>query len=72
MHECAQNGTWLTLKNLHLMTSWLCVLEKEIRTLKSVHDNFRLWLTSEPHANFPSTLIKRCWKITYEVRYANV
>lgn len=28
LRECAQNGEWLCLKNLHLVTSWLPVLEK--------------------------------------------
>ncbi|KAJ7398962.1 hypothetical protein BTVI_119896 [Pitangus sulphuratus] len=28
LKECAHNGEWLCLKNLHLVTSWLPVLEK--------------------------------------------
>lgn len=28
LKECARNGEWLCLKNLHLVTSWLPVLEK--------------------------------------------
>jgi len=28
LHECATNGEWLCLKNLHLVTSWLPALEK--------------------------------------------
>lgn len=28
LRECARNGEWLCLKNLHLVTSWLPVLEK--------------------------------------------
>lgn len=28
LRECAQSGEWLCLKNLHLVTSWLPVLEK--------------------------------------------
>lgn len=28
LRECAQNGEWLCLKNLHLVTSWLPTLEK--------------------------------------------
>lgn len=57
----------MILKNLHLMTSWLPKLEKEFRSLNTVDDNFRLWLTSESHPNFPSTLIQICLKITNEV-----
>ena len=28
VRECARNGHWLCLKNLHLVTSWLSILEK--------------------------------------------
>ena len=28
LHECAANGEWLCLKNLHLVTAWLPTLEK--------------------------------------------
>ena len=28
LKECAHNGDWLCLKNLHLVVSWLPVLEK--------------------------------------------
>lgn len=28
LKECARSGDWLCLKNLHLVVSWLPVLEK--------------------------------------------
>ena len=28
LRECARNGHWLCLKNLHLVTAWLPLLEK--------------------------------------------
>ncbi|OWK62944.1 Cytoplasmic dynein 2 heavy chain 1 [Lonchura striata] len=34
LRECARNGEWLCLKNLHLVTSWLPVLEKAPPGLK--------------------------------------
>ena len=58
-------GDWVCLKNLHLVTSWLPTLEKEIKQLKPDR-KFRLWLTSEPHAKFPSILLQSSLKITYE------
>lgn len=67
LHEAAQNGCWLILKNLHLMTSWLPLLEKEFRSMNKIHNNFRLWFTSEPHPNMSSAWIQLCLKITYEV-----
>ena len=28
LRDCARNGEWMCLKNLHLVTSWLPALEK--------------------------------------------
>jgi hypothetical protein len=30
------------------------------------HPAFRLWLTTEPHANFPAILLQQSLKITFE------
>ncbi|VDK31905.1 unnamed protein product [Taenia asiatica] len=77
----ARSGGWICLKNLHLVTHWLPVLEKHINLLMSadcevgemaaeegqrLHPHFRLWLTTEPHNNFPSTLLQSCLKVAYE------
>lgn len=78
----AQSGGWVCLKNLHLVTHWLPVLEKHINSLiridtdneveateneRGPHPNFRLWLTTEPHINFPATMLRSCLKVAYEV-----
>ena len=65
LKECAENGWWLCLKNLHLVTAWLPVLEKELNALKP-HAQFRLWLTTEAHPKFPLVLLQNSLKITYE------
>lgn len=65
LHECSKNGDWLCLKNLHLVTPWLSVLEKELNSLKP-HENFRLWLTAESHPKFPTILLQESLKVTYE------
>ncbi|NXK72907.1 DYHC2 protein, partial [Amazona guildingii] len=65
LKECARNGEWLCLKNLHLVTSWLPVLEKELNTLQP-QPNFRLWLTTEVHPKFTPILLQSSLKITYE------
>ena len=63
--SAAEKGEWVCLKNLHLVTPWLSILEKEFKML-SPNPKFRLWLTSEPHAKFPSILLQSSLKITYE------
>ncbi|EMP37963.1 Cytoplasmic dynein 2 heavy chain 1 [Chelonia mydas] len=65
LKECARNGEWLCLKNLHLVVSWLPILEKELNTLQP-QPNFRLWLTAEVHPKFAPILLQSSLKITYE------
>ncbi|KAK3100036.1 hypothetical protein FSP39_013759 [Pinctada imbricata] len=65
LRECSQNGEWLCLKNLHLVTAWLPQLEKEMNSLKP-HEDFRLWLTAEVHPKFPTILLQSSLKMTYE------
>ena len=65
LKECAMKGMWLCLKNLHLVIAWAPVLEKEINSL-TPHQNFRLWLTAEPHLKFPLVLLESSLKVTYE------
>mmetsp|Transcript_43860 Transcript_43860/g.42387 ORF Transcript_43860/g.42387 Transcript_43860/m.42387 type:complete len:198 (+) Transcript_43860:538-1131(+) len=63
--QAAQKGEWVCLKNLHLVTPWLPILEKEFKTLQP-NSKFRLWMTSEPHGKFPSILLQSSLKLTYE------
>ncbi|XP_035389840.1 cytoplasmic dynein 2 heavy chain 1 isoform X3 [Electrophorus electricus] len=65
LRECARNGEWLCLKNLHLVTAWLPLLEKELNSIQP-KAGFRLWLTAEVHANFTPILLQSSLKITYE------
>lgn len=79
LRHAAENGEWLCLQNLHLVVSWLPILEKELNTIlggessgagdqgtNGPHASFRLWLTSEAHDNFPLILLQQCLKITIE------
>ena len=66
IHEAATTGKWICLKNLHLVIHWLDSLEKELQGL-TPHKDFRLWLTAEPHDQFPAILAESCLKIAYEV-----
>ena len=65
LRDCAISGDWLCLKNLHLVTSWLPTLEKELNSLEP-HQGFRLWLTTESHPKFPTILLQSSVKVTYE------
>uniref|UniRef100_A0A8C5WVK4 Cytoplasmic dynein 2 heavy chain 1 n=1 Tax=Laticauda laticaudata TaxID=8630 RepID=A0A8C5WVK4_LATLA len=63
--DCARSGEWLCLKNLHLVVSWLPILEKELNNLQP-QPGFRLWLTAEVHPSFSPILLQSSLKITYE------
>lgn len=65
LRDAAKSGDWVCLKNLHLVISWVPLLEKEIKSL-SPHENFRCWLTTEPHARFPPIILETSLKVTYE------
>lgn len=65
IQEAAGLGYWLTLKNLHLVTSWLPLLCQNLQNLKR-DSNFRLWLVTEPHELFSPVLAQQCLKIAYE------
>ena len=65
LRGAAASGTWLCLKNLHLVVSWLPTLEKELSSLER-HADFRLWITSEEHTQFPSILLQESLKATFE------
>eukprot|EP00049_Salpingoeca_infusionum_P001770 m.50835 g.50835 ORF g.50835 m.50835 type:complete len:4155 (+) comp11193_c0_seq1:125-12589(+) len=66
LRECARKGEWLCLKNLHLVTHWLPELEQELASLQAVDANFRLWLTTEPHARFSPILLQSSLKVAVE------
>jgi dynein heavy chain 2, cytosolic len=65
LKEAAESGKWIFLKNLHLVPSFLVLLEKEFAGL-SKHKNFRLWLTTEFQDRFPAILLETCYKLSYE------
>lgn len=70
IRKAANAGEWVCLQNVHLVISWLTVLEKELLSIEP-KEGFRLWLTSEAHLKFPPTLLEKCLKITVEAPPGN-
>ncbi|GIQ81786.1 dynein heavy chain [Kipferlia bialata] len=71
--HAAKNGGWCLLQNLHLMRAWLAVLEKLMEThcTPDSHEEFRLFLSSEPSANpmncaVTPGILQWCIKVTNE------
>ena len=55
--QAAKSGGWVLLRNVHLCSEWLTVLEKRLHGL-TPNENFRLFLTCEISAKLPSSLLR--------------
>ena len=66
--EACVEGNWVFLANCHLMLSWLPELQKIIERFEDEqpHENFRLWLSSNPTPHFPLAILQRGLKMTTE------
>jgi len=60
-------GKWVILNNCHLSLEFMAQME-EILNPKGVeiHEEFRLWITCEPHNEFPLGLLQMAIKVTTE------
>lgn len=69
MQEAVREGNWVFLANCHLSLSWMPKLDKLIEQLQSdanTHNDFRLWLSSSPHPEFPISILQAGIKMTTE------
>ncbi|XP_053711973.1 dynein axonemal heavy chain 6-like isoform X3 [Synchiropus splendidus] len=64
------SGNWVFLQNCHLAVSWMLAMEELIKTFTepgtSIHENFRLFLSSMPTKVFPVTVLQNSVKVTNE------
>ncbi|KAM7377518.1 hypothetical protein PAMA_014021 [Pampus argenteus] len=68
IEEGVKNGHWVFLANCHLSLSWMPELDKLVEQLQvhKPHSDFRLWLSSSPHPEFPITILQAGIKMTTE------
>lgn len=65
---CKKQGHWMILQNCHLALDFVKKEVTELQTLdeKAVNPNFRLFITTEPHKDWPVSIIEQCIKFTTE------
>eukprot|EP00931_Biecheleriopsis_adriatica_P100950 TRINITY_DN76187_c0_g1_i1.p1 TRINITY_DN76187_c0_g1~~TRINITY_DN76187_c0_g1_i1.p1 ORF type:complete len:4582 (-),score=777.11 TRINITY_DN76187_c0_g1_i1:88-13833(-) len=63
--DSREAGHWVLLQNCHLQPDWLPQLETLCDRLSTspVHTDFRLWLSSQECATFPSTVLHSSAKV---------
>ena len=72
LKKFVQEGGWLMLQNVHLMQSWLPLLERQLELESpNAHDDFRCFISAEPPPisymkNMPESLMQDCIKIANE------
>jgi len=66
--EGVKEGNWVFLANCHLSLSWMPQLDKLVEQLQveEPHPDFRLWLSSSPHPDFPISILQVGIKMTTE------
>ncbi|XP_070782457.1 dynein axonemal heavy chain 6 [Enoplosus armatus] len=70
IHAALKSGKWVFLQNCHLAVSWMLAMEELIKTFTepdtSIHESFRLFLSSMPSKVFPVTVLQNSVKVTNE------
>eukprot|EP00949_MAST-11_sp_MAST-11-sp1_P003677 g3677.t1 len=63
-----RQGHWVILNNVQLMPRWLIELEKKLDQFaqEGSHDDFRVFLSSDPAKNIPFGILSRSIKLTNE------
>uniref|UniRef100_A0A672Z857 Uncharacterized protein n=1 Tax=Sphaeramia orbicularis TaxID=375764 RepID=A0A672Z857_9TELE len=75
IHAAVKSGNWVFLQNCHLAVSWMLSMEELIKTFtepdKSIHENFRLFLSSKPTKVFPVTVLQNSVKVKTFTTYTH-
>ncbi|CAF0945608.1 unnamed protein product [Adineta steineri] len=66
LQQSQQEGRWILLQNCHLGLGFLEEMLDTVITTEQVHENFRCWVTTEPHPQFSINVLQSSIKFTFE------
>ena len=58
MNSFMSVGGWVLLQNCHLSLAYIEEVMDLILETETIHDDFRLWVTTEVHPKFPITFLQ--------------
>jgi len=66
LDQGTSEGCWVLLQNCHLGLGFMVEVEQWCIALTEPQEVFRLWITAEPHPQFPIGLLQKAVKFTNE------
>nr|XP_021143896.1 dynein heavy chain 5, axonemal [Columba livia] len=66
LQQTMAHGGWALLQNCHLGLDFLDELMDTLIETETVHESFRLWMTTDIHKQFPITILQMSIKFTNE------
>ena len=60
------SGNWVLLQNCHLSLDFCNEILDTLSVTEEAHENFRVWITTEPNSKFPISLLQMSIKFTAE------
>ena len=52
------SGGWMLLQNCHLSLDYVIEVMDQLLNTETIHEHFRLWVTTEVHPRFPITFLQ--------------
>ncbi|KAI4504021.1 hypothetical protein M0802_000492 [Mischocyttarus mexicanus] len=66
LNSAMTDGFWVLCQNCHLGLDYMNEMVTFLLEMQSPHPDFRIWITTEPHKDFPISLLQMSIKFTYE------